>query len=1426
MKTKSTFRSFLTITASTLLAVSYTHAADFTWDNSNAAGIQVPAAGTWTNGGAGWTTGGTTLVNWAAANVAVFGGADGTYAVTVGGSFSAQKISFVNSGYTLSAASAQVITLTSSAGTTTLPQLAVIGGKSATIGSNVTVNVQQTTYIGAAGSNAGGTLNIEGGTVGTSTNLGSSVTIDGNGTVVNVKTGGTLRLLNSGNSNTNAAIVVGQLAGSNATLNVQGGTVTANQGNSAGTGGLFVGNVGLGTVTLTTGAINVFPTTSGVTFGNSGTAAGNNLLNLDGGTLTTSIVRKGANAVATATFNFNGGTLQANASNATFMQGLTTANVLAGGAKIDTQANNITIAQALLDGTGGGGLTKSGTGSLTLAGSNTYNGATTVNSGTLKLSSAATNASNVTVTSGAAGAFVAVADGQHVSAGSLTLNNSSKLAIDYGTTAPSTTTAPLKVVNFTLGTGIGTQIEGSTPPSVGPVYPLVNWTGTGPADTSAFGSVVLPGFIGTLSVDVPNKILSVTYALPVEKSWNTGNGTWDTTSPNWSPSTYNDGDIVLFGDAPSAGANPAVTLNSNFTPNSVTMTSTSRGYNISGTGSIGGFTGLTLGATNTQTHTLATANTFTGPTAINGGTLRLGDGGAIGSLSATSAVSVALGATFAVNQNDTVTQGTEFGAISGDGGFAQIGTGTTALNLANTFTGGLKVKGGTVVLGNNTAAGTGTIDFDTGGATNATVQLSGAITAIANPITVTSGSIGTNTIANLGTGTLALNGAITINTGTTLTVDNSSSNNSAMDLGTGLITGDGGIIATGTSTNSFGFKGANTYTGGTTLGGAGLFIPTGSSTGSGAGTTDGVFGTGTLTLGSISMRSTNTADITIGNTLILGGNLTAVTATAEKNLIFSGPATLTGNRTITSQVGATVAGKGLAFLGVIGDGGNNYGITKEGAGVLLLNGANTYAGITTVNAGTLSITDNAALGSTAGATTINGGNGTNSVILYLSGATSDLTIAEPLNFFANTTGRARLSQSSAQNHTLSGPINVSSDTNLAQFYSDAGSVTISGDITGTMTNGALFSVRGTSTNPLNRILGSLNLIGGNFVKTDSGTWLVGAPGKTYSWTDTVVAAGTLKMGLANVLPSATTLTLGNATGGSFPFLDLNGSNQTVGSIIYNGQGVSTGIRTITSATPAVLTVNNATDSITTGTNASTNNVVLTGALSLTKQGAGRLDLNGVNTYSGDTTVNEGILSLTKAASALDANTGNDASAVSIAATAGATLDLAYSGTDEVDKLFIGGVQKAAGVWGSATSGAANTDSKLTGTGTLTVATGPAAGYTAWAATNAGGEGAQLDFDKDGVSNGVEYFMNAPAGFTANPQLSTTEPRTITWPNGGNIPASAYGAQFVIQTSSNLTNWVDVDGGDLTTNTDGPGGSLTYALTGGSPRFVRLKVKPN
>jgi hypothetical protein len=115
---------------------------------------------------------------------------------------------------------------------------------------------------------------------------------------------------------------------------------------------------------------------------------------------------------------------------------------------------------------------------------------------------------------------------------------------------------------------------------------------------------------------------------------------------------------------------------------------------------------------------------------------------------------------------------------------------------------------------------------------------------------------------------------------------------------------------------------------------------------------------------------------------------------------------------------------------------------------------------------------------------------------------------------------------------------------------------------------------------------------------------------------------------------------------------------------------------------------------------------------------------------------------------------------------------------------------------------------------------PGPTYASWATTNAGGQTADLDWDNDGVSNGVEFFMNAAPGFTANPGLDGSN--KVTWINGGKIPSTGYGTQFVVQISSDLVTWEDVGEGNLEDN----GGSLSYIVTGEGKQFVRLKVTPN
>ena len=226
--------------------------------------------------------------------------------------------------------------------------------------------------------NGTGTLTLSGAnnySGGTLVNAGALVvsggTISGSG-LIDVGSYGNAAdfTLIAGNVTAGGQFVIGA-HGSTGTAAINGGALQVN-------GALYVGGysegTGTGTLTQTAGTVTA---TGGINFGGGGPNNGN--YNLNGGTLTTSLLSK--NGSGSARFYFNGGTLRPSAANANFLQGFTSASVQSGGAIIDTNAYNITIAQPLLN--GGGGLKKSGTGTLTLSGTNSYTGDTTVTAGTL-----------------------------------------------------------------------------------------------------------------------------------------------------------------------------------------------------------------------------------------------------------------------------------------------------------------------------------------------------------------------------------------------------------------------------------------------------------------------------------------------------------------------------------------------------------------------------------------------------------------------------------------------------------------------------------------------------------------------------------------------------------------------------------------------------------------------------------------------------------------------------------------------------------------------------------------------------------------------------------------------------------------------------------------------------------------------------------
>ncbi|MGQ0582931.1 MAG: autotransporter outer membrane beta-barrel domain-containing protein [Reyranella sp.] len=127
---------------------------------------------------------------------------------------------------------------------------------------------------------------------------------------------------------------------------------------------------GSGGLTIAGGTVNLLGTN---TFTGGTTIA-------SGGTL-----RAGADAAMGAVsggLTFTGGTLQATSAFTVARQ----VSLATGGGTIDTNGNNILVSTAIA---GSGGLTKAGTGILTVSGANSYVGGTTINAGTLRLAAGA-----------------------------------------------------------------------------------------------------------------------------------------------------------------------------------------------------------------------------------------------------------------------------------------------------------------------------------------------------------------------------------------------------------------------------------------------------------------------------------------------------------------------------------------------------------------------------------------------------------------------------------------------------------------------------------------------------------------------------------------------------------------------------------------------------------------------------------------------------------------------------------------------------------------------------------------------------------------------------------------------------------------------------------------------------------------------------
>lgn len=264
-----------------------------------------------------------------------------------------------------------------------------------------------------------------------------------------------------------------------------------------------------------------------------------------------------------------------------------------------------------------------------------------------------------------------------------------------------------------------------------------------------------------------------------------------------------------------------------------------------------------------------------------------------------------------------------------------VNAGTLELSGANTFTGGVDVKGGStlVVSAISDVAGQTSNIGTAGGSANyltvsqgSTLRYTGPTASTARRWWMDEGAGGIFDITD-DAATLTLSGS----GGHTASLIKTGAGGLAVSSS---LTGTGGATVTidaGTLTLT---SGGNTYNGGTTVNGGTLRVGN-----------NAALGSGVVTLYGGALSSNGTTARTLANSVTFGGNATLGSATDNGTLNFSGPGTLTGTRNLT-------VASAVNYAGAIG---GSYGLNKYGAGTLTLSGSNSFTGGLEIRGGVVSV---------------------------------------------------------------------------------------------------------------------------------------------------------------------------------------------------------------------------------------------------------------------------------------------------------------------------------------------------------------------------------------------------------------------------------------------------------------------------------------
>ena len=392
-------------------------------------------------------------------------------------------------------------------------------------------------------------------------------------------------------------------------------------------------------------------------------------------------------------------------------------------------------------------------------------------------------------------------------------------------------------------------------------------------------------------------------------------------------------------------------------------------------------------------------------------------------------------------------------------------------------------------------------------------------------------------------------------------------------------------------------------------------------------------GLGTLVFDTTAKTYSGTTTVSAGTLQLNASNLinnnSALVVSSGASFLFNWGvsetvASLAGAGTVDIKNGTFTLGdaSNTTFSGVLGDSGGYGTLVKQGTGTLTLTGANTYNGVTTINAGAIIAASNTALGAATYGNTIASG-----AALQLQGG---ISLTEGSFTVTGTgVGGTGAIRNLSGNNTLDASLDLGGNTTVT---SDAGTMVLSGQVNLGTAN--ILTVAGTGNTDL---AGSINNTG-TITKTGTGTL-------TFSGTGANSFGGALNINDGTVLLNKTAGT--NAVSGSA--INVGDGTGAAGSAILrlgasNQIADYTGVLTI--ASDGLLDVNNQTEAIdrlagngrinlgasgtlTVGVNSgnSTFGGSILGAGTLIKAGAGSLTLAASLALTGEFQLNSGTVFL-------------------------------------------------------------------------------------------------------------------------------------------------------------------------------------------------------